>query len=169
LNIIGHIPQLQGLYHVTDSPISPHTHVAGAALKKISISELYQQMGHINHEFLWCMVENGMVTSINLNMSSKPEFCESCVKARVTCKPFPKESKTKYKSYSNTVVSDVWGPASVESIGGNCYYNLYQDQSSHEEVMYFMKNKSETFHDYKKYKAWANIQRGALIQIFGCD
>ena len=66
-------------------------------------------------------------------------------------------------------MSDVWGPASVQSIGGNHYYNLYQDQSSHEEVVYFMRNKSETFHNYRKYKAWVKVQRGAPIRIFGCD
>jgi hypothetical protein len=109
------------------------------------------------------MVENGMVTGINLDMSSEPEFCKACIKAKVTHKPFPKESKTKYKSYGNKVVSDVWGPASVESIGGNHYYNLYQDQRSYEEVVHFMKNKSETFGDYKKYEAWVKVQRGAAI------
>jgi hypothetical protein len=120
-------------------------------------------MGHVNHEDLWHMVENGMVTGINLDMSLKPEFCKACIKAKVTHKPFPKESKTEYKSYGDKVVSDVWGPASVESIGGNRYYNLYQDQRSHEEVVYFMKNKLETFSDYKKYEAWVKVQRGSPI------
>jgi hypothetical protein len=120
-------------------------------------------MGQVNHEDLWHMVENEMVTGINLNMSLKPKFCKDCIKAKATCKPFPKESKTEYKSYGNKVVSDVWGPASVESIGGNRYYNLYQDQCSHKEVVYFMKNKSETFGDYKKYEAWVKVQRGAPI------
>jgi hypothetical protein len=124
-------------------------------------------MGHVNHEDLQRMVENGMVTGINLDMSLKPEFCEACIKAKATRKPFPKESKTEYISYGDKVVSDVWGPASVESIGGNRYYNLYQDQRSHEEVIYFMQNKSETFGDYKKYKAWVKVQRGGYYTNFG--
>jgi hypothetical protein len=32
-----------------------------------------------------------------------------------------------------------------------------------------MKNKSQTFADYKKYEAWVKVQRGADIQIFGCN
>ena len=126
-------------------------------------------MGHVNHEDLRCMIDGGMVTGVNLDMSSKPEFCEACIKAKATRKHFPKESKTEYKSYGDKVMSDVWGPASVQSIRGNHYYNLYQDQSSHEEVVYFMKAKSEAFHNYRNYKAWVKVQRGAPIQIFGCD
>jgi hypothetical protein len=109
------------------------------------------------------MVDNGMVTSVNLDMSLKLEFCEACIKAKATHKPFSKESKTKYKTYGDKVVSDVWGPASVQSIGGNHYYNLYQDDSSHEEVVYFMRNKSDTFCNYRKYEARVKVQRGAPI------
>jgi hypothetical protein len=32
-----------------------------------------------------------------------------------------------------------------------------------------MKNKSDTFRNYKKYEAWVKLQRGANIHIFGCD
>ena len=109
------------------------------------------------------MVDGGMVTRVNCDMSSKPEFCTACIKAKATHKHFPKESQTVYKSYSDKVVSDVWGPAPVQSIGGNCYYNLYQDQSSHEEVVYFMRAKAEAFCNYRKYEAWVKIQRGSLI------
>jgi hypothetical protein len=120
-------------------------------------------MGHVNHKDLWRMVDDGMVTGINLDMSLKLEFCKACIKAKATHKHFPKEGKTEYKSYGDKVVSDVWGPASVQSIRGNCYYNLYQYKSSHEEVVYFMRNKSETFCNYRKYEAWVKVQRGAPI------
>jgi hypothetical protein len=68
------------------------------------------------------MVEKGMVTGINLDLNSKPEFCEACIKANATRKPFPKESKTEYKAYGDKVVADVWGPAAVESIARKQYY-----------------------------------------------
>jgi hypothetical protein len=64
------------------------------------------------------MVEKGLVTGVNLDMMLKPDFCEACIKAKATRKPFPKESKTKHKAYGNKVVSDIWGPAAVQSIGG---------------------------------------------------
>ena len=57
-----------------------------------------------------------MVTRINLDLNLKPEFCEACIKAKATHKPFPKESKTEYTAYGDKVVADVWGPATVKSI-----------------------------------------------------
>ena len=72
-------------------------------------------MGHVNHEDLRWMAEKGMITGINLDMLSTAEFCESCMKAKVTRKSFPKESKSDYESYGDKVVSDVWGPAPVKS------------------------------------------------------
>ena len=66
-------------------------------------------------------------------------------------------------------MSDVWGPAAVQSIGGKRYYALFQDLHSHEELVYFLKQKSETFAHYKKYEAWVKVQRESQIRIFGCD
>jgi hypothetical protein len=115
------------------------------------------------------MVEKGMVTGINLDLLSKPEFCEPCIKAKATRKSFPKESKTEYKAYGDKVVADVWGPAPVKSIGGKEYYLLFQDLFSHEERIYFIKQKSEVFEHYKKYEAWLKVQRNGRVGILGCD
>jgi hypothetical protein len=169
LNIIGGIPEVRGLYCVSGFPVSPHAHIASAAVKQISISKLHQWMGHVNHDDLQCMVEKGMVSGVNLDISSKPEFCEACIKAKAMRKPFPKESKTEHKSYSNKVISNIWGPASVQSIGGKHYYLLFQDLHSHKELVHFLRQKSETFAEYKKYEAWVKVQRNALIRIFSCD
>jgi hypothetical protein len=115
------------------------------------------------------MVEKGVVTGINLDLNSKLVFCETCIQAKAPRKPFPKESKTEYHAYGDKVVADIWGPAPVRSIGGKDYYLLFQDQSSHEERVYFLKLKSEAFENYKDYEAWVRVQRGGKICIFGCD
>ena len=75
-------------------------------------------MEHINHDDLQKRGEKGVVTGINLDMLSKPECCEACIKAKAMHKPFPKESKTIYKSYGNKVMSNIWGPAIVQFIRG---------------------------------------------------
>ena len=169
--VIGRIPQIRGLYCVYDSkpPFSHPTHSANIATKEMSINELHKRMGHVNNDDLRRMVEKGMVTGIKLDMSSKPGFCEICVKAKAARKPFPKESITEYRTYGEKVVADVWGPAPVKSIGGKEYYLLFKDLFSHEERIYFLKQKSEVFDHYKKYKAWVKVQRGGQIIVLGCD
>ena len=79
------------------------------------------------------MVEKGMVTSIDLDMLSKPGFCKAYIKLKSVRKPFPKQSKTEYKNYGDKVVDNVWGPAQVKSIGDDEYYLLFKDVFSHEE------------------------------------
>ena len=168
--VIGRIPQFHRLYRIlhaksTSQPI----HTANTAVKQMSIDELHRRMGHINHDDLQRMVEKGMVTRIELDMTSKARFCEICIKAKATRKPFRKESKTEHKTYGDKVVADVWGPAPVKSIGGREYYLLFKDLFSHEEHIYFLKHKSEVFDHYKRYEAWVRVQRGGNIRILGCD
>ena len=62
-----------------------------------------------------------MVTGIELDFDSKPEFCEPCLKGKATRKPFPKKSQTMYQNYGDKVVADTWGPAQVESLGRKWY------------------------------------------------
>ena len=115
--IIGRIPQVRRLYRISntrDSSSHRNHLTANIADKLISINELHRRMGHVNHEDLRWMVEKWMITGINLDMSSKAEFCETCIKAKAICKSFPKESKSEYDTYGDKVVSDVWGQAKVK-------------------------------------------------------
>ena len=132
-NVIAQIPLVHGLYRVI-APSNPHiSALADTTTKKMSISELHQKMGHINHDNLQKMVQEGMVTGIKLDFDSKPEFCKACIKAKASHKPFPKKSNTTYHNYGDKVVADMWWPAPVESLGHKRYFQLYQDLSSHKE------------------------------------
>jgi transposase InsO family protein len=135
----------------------------------MSITELHKKMGHINHNDLRDMVRKGLVTGIELDTNSKPEFCETCIKSKATRKPFPKASTTEYTSYGDKIVSDVWGPAAVESLGGKKYAVTYRDLYSREERADYLRQKSETLTSYKQHEAWTKVQRNAPIKIFGCD
>ncbi|RDB30673.1 hypothetical protein Hypma_006012 [Hypsizygus marmoreus] len=126
-------------------------------------------MGHINHKDLWEAVHLEMITGIELDMMSEPEFCKFCVKGKATRHFFPKESETEYTKYGEKVVADTWGPAQIESLGGAKYYYLNFDKYSHEEYIDFLCCKSDTFTHYKEYEAWVKIQCDAPIVIYGCD
>lgn len=92
-------------------------------------------MGHINHDDLFEMVRKDMIEGIDLDLNSKPLFCEICVQAKAACKSFPKKSENNasYKAYGEKVMADLWGPAEVESLGKKKYLLLFQDKHSHEE------------------------------------
>jgi hypothetical protein len=55
------------------------------------------------------------------------------------------------------------------SLGGHKYCLTLQNLHTDKEKEYFMKQKSESFTNYKKYEAWVKVQWGANIGVFGCD
>ena len=128
--VVGRIPKICDLYHVIDTTTTKtEPKSANTTSQPLTISQLHRLMGHINHDDLRTMVKNGIVEGIDLDMDSRLEFCDVCIKAKVTRKPFPKKSTSdRVKAYGDKVSADVWGPAQVESLGGKRYYSLFQDK-----------------------------------------
>jgi hypothetical protein len=60
----------------------------------MSISEAHHKLGHISHATIKHAILTGQITGIELDMDSKPNFCEPCVKAKAARLPFPKKSDT---------------------------------------------------------------------------
>ena len=116
------------------------------------------------------MIWDGLIREINININLKPEFCKVYIKAKVTCKLFPKESnKNKFISYGNKVTGGIWRPATVELLSHSHYYFLLQNKSTHKKHIYFLRNKSKCFNIYRKYEVWVQVQHNTRIWIFGYD
>ena len=62
---------------------------------KRSIHKAHYKLGHTAHAAVKHVLLSGMITSIELDPLSKPEFCEMYVKAKTAHLPFPKESHTR--------------------------------------------------------------------------
>lgn len=169
--VVGRIPLRNGLYRIADPPTSPSIHTAALSSTKISISDFHRAANHISHDTLRSGVLSGAILGVNLDLDSKPEPCDICVKAKAIRKSFPKESSREgVTNYGDKVVTDVWGPAEVTSLGGANYSVQFLDLASHEVRTYPMKKKSDTFEIYKgKYEPWVEVQREARIKILGSD
>lgn len=151
--VIGRVPLIANLYRIPgDARPGKEAHVV-TSKRGITLSEFHRRMGQVHHDALKQMVQKRMVKGIKVNLNHPEDFCESCLKAKAPCHPFPKESKTVYTKYGEKVVADLWGPAQVESLTHNHYYTLYHDLHSSEEKVYFQRLKSQTFTNYKKYEA----------------
>jgi hypothetical protein len=72
---------------------------ANTASGKMSIMEAHKKLGHIAHSAVKHAIANGLITGIDLNLTSKPNFCEACAKARSACQPFLKESDTRAEKF----------------------------------------------------------------------
>lgn len=131
---------------------------------KMSINEAHQKFGHIAHASIKHMVKTRMVMGIELDLDSKPKFCEPCAKAKSNCQPFPKESTTWATRYGEHVHWGLWGPATVQSLAGHLYVAAWMDDTTQEMKLYFQKKKSETITSYKKDEAYIRMQTGQGIK-----
>ena len=84
------LPLSDGLYRLTmRSSTNPSAH-ANIASAKMTIQEAHLKFGHIAHDAIKYTIAKGLILGIELDLTSKPKFCEACAKAKASHQPFPK-------------------------------------------------------------------------------
>src|SRR5882724_2064226 len=105
--VLGQVPLKEGLYKYVYTPKTSET--ANLTQKTLSLDDLHWHMGHAAAKKL---VKDGHIVGLLLEMSSEASFCKACTKAKLTCKPVPKEHRSPHvTNHSEKVHSDVWGPS----------------------------------------------------------
>ena len=77
---------------------------------------------------------------------------------------FLKTSRTSKAGKLELVHIDLWGPFLVASLGGSRYYITFIDDSSRKVWVYFLKNKSNVFDIFKKWKAMVEIETDLKVK-----
>ena len=70
-------------------------------------------------------------------------MCEACIQAKQSWKPYLKEAKNRLKIPGERIMSDVWGPTRIESIGKWRWYISFIDDCTQNGDIKFMKTKGE--------------------------
>jgi hypothetical protein len=83
-------------------------------------------------------------------------------------KPFP-SSDRKDKGSLDIVHSDMCGSMSATSLSGYVYYVSFIDDLSCKTWIYFLKDKSEVFNKFKKFKALVENLSKKKIKILRLD
>ncbi|KJA26564.1 hypothetical protein HYPSUDRAFT_116472, partial [Hypholoma sublateritium FD-334 SS-4] len=88
-------------------------------------------LGHVGHEAARRLVEKGLVTGVELDESSKPTFCASCDWGKGHRKAIQRVREGERASVvGEEIHSDLWGPASVETINRREYFVSFTDDYS---------------------------------------
>lgn len=165
---IGLIPYVNGLYQVRRSVTPPCS--AMSAVAEMSVAELHRRMGHISPASAKYMVDKGIVRGIKLSDSVTSFDCAPCVQAKITRVPIPREREDKRtKSEGDIIHSDIWGPASVTSIGGNCYFATYTDDSQRWTELTPLKLKSDEEEALEGFVETFENQRGIRVKTIQSD
>jgi hypothetical protein len=122
-------------------------------------------MGHIAPKAMKPLVNDGLVTGVDLDASSGVELCNSYAYAKMMCKPVPhKREGERANEFGAEVHSDVWGPSPIKTIGGKAYYVSFTDDKTRHTQVHLLTHKSNTLRAYVKFEAWAQTQHGAKIK-----
>ena len=94
--------------------------------------------------------------------------CESYIVGKHHRDSFP-SSSYRAKECLELVHTDLCGPMQNQSIGGSFYFLTFIDDCSRKIWVYFLKQKSETFTRFKKFKAKAEKQSGRFVKVLRYD
>ena len=126
----------------------------------------HNRMGHISEKGLKVLVKNDKFPKMNWD---EMETCEDCILGKQRRVSFSKSPPQIKQAKLELVHSDVWGPAPVDSISGSKYYVTFIDDSTRKVWVYFLKNKSDVFSIFKKWKAEVETRTGCKLKCLKSD
>ena len=130
----------------------------------------HKRYSHLNHNSLRSLQNNNLVKGMSFKTDDEVKApCDACLKGKQSRNSFPKEEATRATELLEISHSDVCGPMTNKSLGGNAYFVTFIDDWSRFTTVYFMRNKSEIFNKFKDFEAMATNVTGKRIKILRCD
>ena len=138
--------------------------------KKISELDLWhKRIGHINIPKLKNMSKHEVVRGLpNFNSIGLHELCEACQLGKQTRQPF-KRSNYVAPNVLDLIHTDVWGPTRESSMAGNRFFVTFIDDHSRKVWLFCMKQKSDVFSIFKRFKNEVEKETGRHIKILRSD
>src|SRR5277367_3151728 len=170
--IIGHGKMCGRLYLLDATAINSNESSLYVSSPKLSWDQWHRRYGHISTTTLDRISKRGIVDGLSIDQSTIPSnTCEACIQAKQAHKPFPKEAENRSEVPGERVMSDVWGPARVESIGKWRWYISFVDDCTRNGNVLFMKQKSDAtgrikehltkiHRHFGKWPKWMRIDNG---------
>jgi hypothetical protein len=97
------------------------------------------------------------------------DLCEHCVYGRQKRVIFLRVGKENKSEKLELMHTNVWGPAQVSSLGGSCYYVTFIDDTTRKTWVYCIRQKSDVFDAFKKWKALVENETGKRLKCLRSD
>ncbi|KAL0408435.1 UNVERIFIED_CONTAM: Retrovirus-related Pol polyprotein from transposon RE2, partial [Sesamum radiatum] len=125
----------------------------------------HARLGHISKDRIRRLVDSKSLEMDNLDHLPT---CESCLKGKMTKKPFVRQSAIA-NGLLDLVHTDVCGPLSIPARGGFSYFITFTDYHSRYGYVYLMRYKSEAFGRFKEYRLEVEKQTNRKIKALRLD
>lgn len=132
-----------------------------------SDAELWHcRLGHMSEKGMKHLCSKGKLPGLK---TVDMDLCEDCVFGKQKRVSFAKGGRTLKEHKLELVHSDLWGPAPVTSLGGASYYMTFIDDATRKLWVYFLKQKSEAFEVFKKWRARVETETGLRVKCLRSD
>ncbi|KAL0301338.1 UNVERIFIED_CONTAM: Retrovirus-related Pol polyprotein from transposon TNT 1-94 [Sesamum radiatum] len=128
----------------------------------------HRRLGHFNFQGLKILHQKKMMTDLP-QIQAIEGACEACLQGKQHKKPFPSGTFWRAKAVLELIHTDVCGPMRTPSHEQNRYFILFIDDYSRMTWVYFMREKSEVFKVFKKFKNLVEKQSGRSIKVLRSD
>ena len=125
------------------------------------------RFGHLGYSGLKAAAEKESVVGLP-KLTFEKQFCEGCVLGKHPRNSFG-PARYRARGVLETVHTDICGPITPASHGGKRYFITFIDDYSRKCWIYFLKEKSEAFETFKKFKAQVEKTTGRYIKALRSD
>ncbi|KAK4404406.1 Retrovirus-related Pol polyprotein from transposon TNT 1-94 [Sesamum angolense] len=125
----------------------------------------HARLGHISQDRMKRLVDS---KSLEIDNLDNLPACESCLKGKMTKKPFVGQSKLA-NGLLDLIHTDVCGPLNTQARGGFSYFIIFIDDHSRYGYVYLMRNKFEAFVRFKEFRLEVENQTDRKIKTLRSD
>ncbi|KAE8708014.1 E3 ubiquitin-protein ligase SINAT3 [Hibiscus syriacus] len=126
----------------------------------------HQRLGHMSEKGMKTLLSKGKLSDLkNVDVG----LCEDCIFGKQKKVSFAKIGKTPKTEKLELVYTDVWGPSPVPSLAVSLYYVTFIDDFTRKVWIYFLKNKSEVFDTFRKWKTMVENETGLKVKRLRSD
>ncbi|KAK8933850.1 hypothetical protein KSP39_PZI015291 [Platanthera zijinensis] len=119
-----------------------------------TLSLWYNRFAHLNKTDV-CLLKQKQIVIGLPDLQEENTNCEDCIFSKSHRLPFPITATWRAQEPLELVHADLWGPAPTPSLGEMRYYLCIIDDFSRFSWIFFLKQKSEAFTEFKEFKAVA--------------
>jgi hypothetical protein len=125
----------------------------------------HARFDHIPFKSLSLVQKHVMVNDLPiLNEHDSP--CESCIFGKHKRYNFP-TSANREKEHLESVHTEIRGPMQTQSIGRSFYFMTFINDFSRKIWIYFLKNKYDTFSNFRYFKSEVKKISGKYVKVLG--
>ena len=123
---------------------------------------------HLNFNGLKLLSQNEMVKGLP-SIDHPEQLCNGCLLGKQHRRSFSKEASSRASKPLQLVHTDICRPIIPTSLGKNMYFLIFVNDFSRKTWIYFLKEKSEVFSAFKKFKVFVEKQSGYQIKAVRSD